>query len=467
MNKKFTGKICCFLVFSLLAGNCAFGASPSAFAEHYKAAQEYLLQNQYTSAIIEFRKALKINFLDNSARIGVINSYLARANFYANQEKNYDKAANDFRSALFYLKIYPQSEQDVQNSIGMISSASSNLNQCLKVIGFDTTASNRYKRAEELRAVANFSAAGYEFYKASENEKYAADSSIQIADMMKLLGNEPRSVDFYKKALDLKPNDGLLRMKYARTLDRVGNYDAAVNEYNQALANSKGNMEVLYALERIYLKKLAQTPSDAELNANIGAIKQAQGDFDSALSYYGKAEQLNPNSITTRINVGTLYQQKKEYNKAITAYDSVLTMYPNNDQAMFYKAQALREMGDKKGALNLYKQVVTINPNNNEAKTAISDIVKETMSPAEYIAYLTQNGTSASTHTVTHTRHRPQSRRKRRPSTLPRSRAGRHISWSRRRTKALQWTYTTATWSIIPGSGSTLRTGRKRRSSPS
>ena len=108
------------------------------------------MQNQYTSAIIEFRKALKINFLDNSARIGVINSYLARANFYANQEKNYDKAANDFRSALFYLKIYPQSEQDVQNSIGMISSAASNLNQCLKVTGFDTTASNRYKRAEEL-----------------------------------------------------------------------------------------------------------------------------------------------------------------------------------------------------------------------------------------------------------------------------------------------------------------------------
>ncbi|MBR6127261.1 tetratricopeptide repeat protein [bacterium] len=395
MNKKFTGKVCCFLLFAMLSGSYAFGASPSAFAEHYNAAQDYLMQNQYTSAIIEFRKALKINFLDNSARIGVINSYLARANFYANQEKNYEKAANDFRSALFYLKIYPQSEQDVQNSIGMISSASSNLNQCLKVTGFDTTASNRYKRAEELRAVANFSAAGYEFSKASENEKYAADANIQIADMMKLLGNEPRSVDFYKKALDIKPNDGLLRMKYARTLDRVGNYDAAVNEYNQALANSKGNMEVLYALERIYLKKLAQTPSDAELNANIGAIKQAQGDFDSALSYYSKAEQLNPNSVTTRINVGTLYQQKKEYNKAIKAYDSVLIMYPNNDQALFYKAQALSEMGDKKTALGLYKQVLVINPQNNDARNAIGEIIKETMSPAEYIAYLTQNGTAS------------------------------------------------------------------------
>ena len=74
-----------------------------------------------TSAITEFRKALRINYLDNSARISLINSYLARATYYANQEKNYEKAANDFRSALFYLKIYPTKEQAIQNSSGMIA----------------------------------------------------------------------------------------------------------------------------------------------------------------------------------------------------------------------------------------------------------------------------------------------------------------------------------------------------------
>lgn len=395
MKKYIKEKACCVLLCALLAGNSVYAGQAEYFAQHYNAAQEYLLQNQYSSAIVEFRKALRINYLDNSARIGLINSYLARASYYANQEKNFDKAANDFRSSLFYLKIYPQSEQDVQNSVGMISSATANLNQCLKVTSFDTTASNRYKRGEELRASANFSAAAYEFYKASESTSLAATSNAQIADMLKLLGNETRSVDFYKKALEYTPNDGALRMKYARTLDKVGQYDTAVTEYNEALANSKGDMEVLYALERIYLKKLAQTPSDAELNANIGAIKQAQGDFESALSYYGKAEQLNPNNITTRINVGTLYQQKKDYRRAIQAYDSVLTLYPNNDQALFYKAQALSEMGDKKAALDLYKRVLVINPANTDAKSAISDIIKDTMSPAEYIAYLVQNGTTS------------------------------------------------------------------------
>ena len=393
MKEKFLKAVCCLSVTSILAQGNVFGEVAGAFAEHYNAAQNYLTQNQYSSAIVEFRKAMRINYLDNSARIGIVNAYLARAAHYANTEKNYDKAANDFRSALFYLKMYPDNEQDVQNSIGMIQSANGNLNQCLKVMSTDTTPSARYKKAEELRAIANFPAAAYEFSKAAENEAYASEGNAQVGDLMKLLGNDKRAADYYQKALKADPTDGVTKMKYARTLDKIGQYDTAVTQYNDALANAKGDMEVLYALERIYLKKLAQTPNDADLNANIGAIKQAQGDLESALSYYGKAERLNPNSTLTRLNVGTLYQQKKDYRRAIEAYDSVLTLEPSNTKALFYKAQALAEMGDKQTALTIYKSIALLDPNNKEARNAISDIVKETMTPIEYIDYLSKNGT--------------------------------------------------------------------------
>ena len=397
MIRNFKGLLCGIVISASMIQPSAYCAGTANFAQHYEAAQNFLAQNQYSSAILEFRKALRINYLDNSARIGIVNSYLARASYYANQEKNYEKAANDFRSALFYLKMYPEKEQAVQNSTLMITSANENLNQCLKVIGFDKTASARYKKADELRVMSNFSAAAYEYSQAAQNETLAGDANYQIAELMKLLGNEPRSVEYYKAALDSKPSDGLLRMKYARTLDKLGHYDEAVVQYNAALANSKGDMEVLYALERIYIKKLAQTPSDAELHANIGAIKQAQGDFESALSYYGKAEQLNPNNVNTRLNVGTLFQQKKDYTRAIKSYDSVLTLYPDNVQANLYKAQALSEMGDKKNALTLYKNVLSLEPTNQTAKTEIVSVLQDTMSPAEYVSYLSQNAGSDKT----------------------------------------------------------------------
>ena len=62
----------------------------------------------------------------------------------------------------------------------------------------------------------------------------------------------------FRENARINPADGLLRMKYARTLDKLGQYDDALPQYNTALANSKGDMEILYSLERIYLKKLAQ-----------------------------------------------------------------------------------------------------------------------------------------------------------------------------------------------------------------
>ena len=391
MNKKLSGMLCILGVAAILAQPSVFGAGTGVFAQHYDAGQNFLAQGQYSSAIVEFRRALKINYMDNSARIGLVNSYLSRATYYANQEKKYDNAANDFRSAIFYLKMFPAKDQAVQNSAAMIASANENLNQCLKVTGFDKSAASRYKKAEELRAMGNLSAAAYEFSKAAENEKLSGDAYIQVAELMKLLGNEPRAAEYYKTALDLNPNDGLLRMKYARTLDKLGQYDDALPQYNAALANSKGDMEVLYSLERIYLKKLAQTPSDAELNANIGAIKQAQGDFDAALAYYSKAEQLNPNNVTTRLNVGTLFQQKKDYIKAIKSYDSVLTLYPDNVQANLYKAQVLSEMGDKTKSLELYKKVLTLDPANSAAKSEIIGVMQATMSPDEFISYLVKN----------------------------------------------------------------------------
>ncbi|MBO5738235.1 tetratricopeptide repeat protein [bacterium] len=389
MRKKILGFVCLIILSSALTQNIV-SASTQMFEQYYNAGQNYLTQGQYSSAIVEFRKALGINYLDNSARIGLINAYLARATYYANQEKNYDKSANDFRSALFYLKIFPNEEQAVQNSSTMITSANENLNQCLKVIGFDKTASSRYKKAEELRAIGNFSAAAFEFSKAAQNESYAGRANAQIGDLLKVLRNEPRCADYYKIALDLMPNDSMLRMKYARTLDKLGRYDEAVVHYNSALATSKGDMEVLYALERIYMKKLAQTPSDAELHANIGAIKQAQGDFDSALSYYSKAEQINPSNVNTRLNVGTLFQQQKDYLKALKSYESVLALYPDNTQANLYKAQVLSLMGNKKEAFRLYQKVLSLDPTNAVAKSEIVGVMQDTMSPREFVAYLTE-----------------------------------------------------------------------------
>ncbi len=378
---------------SVIAIICTLALIQPAFAdfkEHFDLGQQYLSNYQYSGAVTEFKNALRINYLDNSARIGLINSYLARGAYYANNEKNWQKAADDYRSALFYMIYYPTANQAKSSSQG-ISPVTNNLNRCLSVLKFNTSPQSRFETAKQLRAEGNFAAAAYEFSQSLGDKELIKDSYEQIGDIMKLLGNAPKAAEYYRRAVSVSPTDIPLRLTYAKLLDKLDQEEAAVEEYNYILTRSIDNKDVLYSLERIYKKKLEADPSDSDLTSNLGAILQKQGKLDEALAYYKKAEQLDPSNINTRINVGTLYQQKEDYKTAIVAYDSVLILYPDNLNANIYKAQCLSALGNGKEAQEAYKKVLALDPSNTEAQNGIFENAKKAMSVNEYIDYVKKN----------------------------------------------------------------------------
>lgn len=368
------------------------------FKEHFDLGTQYLSNYQYSGAITEFKSALRINYKDNSARIQIINSYLARGTHYANTEKNWEKAADDYRSALFYMELYPDKEKAQVASI--YDQVNQNLNTCLNMMKFDTSAKSRFNKAKELRAEGNFAAAAYEFSKSLSEQDQVKSSYSQIGDIMKILGNEPKAAEYYRKAISADPTDINLRLSYAKLLDKLGSEEAAVEEYNYILSKSDNNKDVLYALERIYKRKLETSPSDADLNANLGAILQKQNKYDEALEHYKKAEQLSPSNINTRINVGTLYQQKKDYKTAIIAYDSVLILEPNNINANLYKAQCKSALGDDKAAQELFKKVLSLDPSNTIALEEMFTSARNTLSVPAYIDYLAKNSNGIDTTSI-------------------------------------------------------------------
>lgn len=137
-------KIILSCIFALILSNPCHAD----FREHYDLGQEYLYKSQYASSIDEFKKALRINYLDTSARIGLVNAYLARGTYYANKVGNYNDAADDFRSALFYVKYYPKGNE-VENGYSTAASATNSLNYCLRQIGFDYSPESRYNKADQ------------------------------------------------------------------------------------------------------------------------------------------------------------------------------------------------------------------------------------------------------------------------------------------------------------------------------
>ena len=256
---------------------------------------------------------------------------------------------------------------------------------------FNKSPISRYNKAKELRAEGEFAAAAFEFNQSLGEQSQVKDSYFQIGDIMRILGNEPKAAEYYRKAVALDPNDISIRMVYAKILDNLGEEEAAVNEYNFILSKSSDNKDVLYALENIYKKKYEDNPNDADLCTNLGAILQKQNKYEEALAYYKKSEQLNPSNVNTRINVGTLYQQKGDYKTAIIAYDSVLIVEPDNINANIYKAQCKSALGDEKTAQEIYKKVLALDPGNEVILSEMFNSVKSTMTTAEFIDYVNKN----------------------------------------------------------------------------
>ena len=79
---------------------------------NYVQGRTYLENSQYSSAITEFKKAIRANAEDKSALIGLSNAYNMRAQYYNNTAKSPQNAISDLKSAIFFLKYFYNSSND-------------------------------------------------------------------------------------------------------------------------------------------------------------------------------------------------------------------------------------------------------------------------------------------------------------------------------------------------------------------
>lgn len=356
---------------------------------YYNNGQEFLKKNQYSEAITEFRKALRENPSDKSSRIQLVNAYLARAQYHNNKAFDYNKAANDLRSAVFYMKYYNDEPVDAQY-ITDLNNIEESLDNVLYAIKADQTPKGHYMMGKSLRAQGEFAAAVTEFQQSQTDTTYRADSLANLGAIYYILNLNNQAVSYLDQALVLSPKNSELHLKLAGAYERLGKLDLAAEQYNLSLSKSSSNQDVLLSLENIWKQKVSQNPNDAEAHANLGAVYQKRNNFEAALAQYKKAEELNPSNVTTRLNMGTLFQAKKDYETAIEAYDTILDVNPNFKLAYLYKAQCYKAMGNKTAAIENYKLALNLDPNNQEIRDELYDVYETSMTPEEKLSYIYQ-----------------------------------------------------------------------------
>ena len=353
---------------------------------YYNNGVSHLKNKRYTSAITEFKKVLRFQPFDDTVRQSLCSAYLARADYYINEEKNPKKAIADLKSALFYMKFWGD-EQNLTNP-HMVSSTMSNLASLQRRHEANMTPSQKFQNAKTLRAQGELPAAAYDFLTLKNNSQYAKPANENAGDIFKALNNSLKAIECYREALKAEPEDAKLHFKYAVILDEANNQEAAAEEYNLALKYGEKNPELLDILENLWRSRTINNPNNAQAYINMGTVYQMRGDLISAKAQYQKALTLAPNDRTALLNLASLYAAQGATAQAMVQYDKLLAKNPNDIEIIKYKATTYEAKKDYKNALAQYKTILEISPNNNEAKNAIADIVSNKFTPEDKYNYM-------------------------------------------------------------------------------
>jgi len=366
--------LCCCIA---LAGfpDVSFANTYQASPNYYNLGMQALNKHDYGSAIGYFKHVLKKDPSYTSARNNLAVAYTSRGNFYY-KANNLEKAATDFRSAIYYLQYYDK-ENNSSTISGNIEIAKANLYNVLALLKTPADASSRLKKAKELRGQNELAAAVIEYAEAAKNEKYAYECNVAIGDIMKILSNEYNAAVYYDKALSLNSKDPYLHLKFGRTLYNLGNIETAVSELNIATENEKTKTEAYALLENIWKNRIAKSPKDALAQMNLGTVYQNQRKYSQAMTQYKAALALEPRNQMVKLNLGTLYQATGAYQEALNIYDGILKYNPDNFMANNYKAATLRQLDKKDKAVEIYQKLLKDNPTNKQVKQDLLSTIAE------------------------------------------------------------------------------------------
>ena len=342
-----------------------------------------LSSNNYSQAILELNQAL-IKFPKViEIRNNLSDAYCRRGmDFYG--ARDFKRAANDLRAAIFYLKYF---QNPTAIDLEKVSIIENNLNNCIAGQNLSLIPKIRFNEAKKLRGQGLFPQAAVEFIEASKDPAIRAISFENAADLMSLMNLNNQALPYYQNALALAPLNYGLHLRYARSLEKIGITDKAIEEYNLAFQDNENAEEIMPALERLATLNIQKYPDNSASYLNLGAVYQRKGDFEAALANYQKAQNLDPSNPAIKLNIGSLYQAQGNYEKAIELYNEIIISNPKEKLAYMYKAKASNQIKEYTDAINNYKEVLKIDPKDSQAKQELVETISNNLSDDMAFSY--------------------------------------------------------------------------------
>jgi serine/threonine protein kinase/tetratricopeptide (TPR) repeat protein len=181
----------------------------------------------------------------------------------------------------------------------------------------------------------------------------------------------------YKKAVELAPEDWIPHSEYGKFLYRAAHYQAAAEEWKQALRLADNNIFMLRNVGAAYqmlsepekaasaFQKALEIQPDAGTWNNLATLRFFQGNYSESVKGFQKAVDIDPNNYLYWGNLGDAYrwspgQRDKAgapYSQAITLARDLLNRTPQDSRVRGNLALYLAKSGNSRAALLELKQL--------------------------------------------------------------------------------------------------------------
>lgn len=277
-------------------------------------------------------------------------------------KQDYEAQADDFRSILYFLRKNKKSEEYIKYYQKLCATYSK--------LGFKNSQSNKLEIARNLYLENKYFASAYEFLELAQ-EGYCKEICYEfLGDISQSFNNPEAALVFYKKALEVEPENYCVTYKIGKVYKYL-NKDNEAKEYFETTINLTEDPEILNDIVSIYEKELKANKDNEASYEILGLAYQKLKEYRKTYNLFKKAITLKPDDIFLKYYLGNLLFDMGEYAEAIKIYNSIILNNPYETQIRIARAKSLKALNRANDALKDYQVVLALYPDSKQAQIGI------------------------------------------------------------------------------------------------
>jgi tetratricopeptide (TPR) repeat protein len=198
--------------------------------------------------------------------------------------------------------------------------------------------------------------------------------------------------DGYKEAqiaLHETPENAEARKNSGLNLDALGNHDAAITEYREALKLKQNYTAIWFDLGISQIAKgshqeavdslkraIALDPNEYEAHYNLGCEYMTTHQLELAVAEFRLAKKIDPSRYEARHNLAVSLLELHDTPAATAEFRQLETSFPDAEICHLCLAKTMRESGDLPGALAEYHRAASIDPHDPAPHRGVSYVLE-------------------------------------------------------------------------------------------